>query len=81
MYYDSNQENICDNFYADTREWDAHRAEIESVKVSQPPSIFRIEFMSPAPARKTAKNAINIQSASTQGSSVQDSPMVRPFRI
>ena len=34
MYYDSNQENICDNFYADTREYDARRTEIENIKVS-----------------------------------------------
>ena len=61
MYYDNDQENCCDNFYADTTEYDAHRAQIENIKISQGPSLFCAEFMSPAPVRKSAKiNAFNM---------------------
>ena len=34
MYYNDNQENEYDNFYADTTDYDAHCAQIENIKIS-----------------------------------------------
>ena len=60
MYFDNDLENNYDNFYADTRDYDARRGEIENIKISQGPSLFCSDFMSPAPVRKSAINALNI---------------------
>ena len=52
MYFENDYENTCDNFFADRSGYDAHRAQIENIKISQGPSLFCADFMSPAPVRK-----------------------------